>query len=153
MAYVAEKYLWCAEKIRLASFAFLCGLVANVGLNLLLLPRFGLLGAVLATTIANLLALVLILGFSRWMGLPIHGGTCVSAMIPMTFWLGPWVSLAALMVVLVVAVSTDKLLNADEKQELLSALRDVCIKMRAFCFDNARRSHGSQPAGFDGMNE
>jgi O-antigen/teichoic acid export membrane protein len=131
MAYVAEKYLWCAEKIRLASFAFLCGLVANVGLNLLLLPRFGLLGAVLATTIANLLTLVLILCLSHRMGFPIHWGTCVSATIPMTFWLGPWASLAALLVVLFFAISTDKLLHADEKQQLLSAWRDAYMKIRA----------------------
>jgi len=51
---IAQTYLLCREKAYLSSIALFAGLVGNVGLNLLLLPRLGLLGAVLATTIANL---------------------------------------------------------------------------------------------------
>lgn len=128
MAYVADRYLWCAERTRLVSISFLIGLVANVGLNLVLLPRFGLFGAVLATTIANLLALMLILTFSRWIGMSIHAGTWLAVALPVAFYLGPWVSLGTLGAVAVIAVSTNLLLNSGEKQELQEVWRGVMEK-------------------------
>lgn len=128
MAYVADRYLWCAERTRLASVSFLIGLVANVGLNLLLLPRYGLYGAVLATTIANLIALLLILGFSRWLGMSIHRGTWLAVGLPLAFCMGPWVSLGVLSVVAAVALSTNLLLYADEKQKLLGVWRQAAEK-------------------------
>ena len=60
LAAVAQNYLWCAEKARWGSLALLVGLAANVLLNLLLLPRCGLLGAVAATSAANAIVLVLV---------------------------------------------------------------------------------------------
>ena len=56
MATMAQMYLWCAERARLGCAALLTGLVTNVVLNLILLPRLGLLGAVLATGAANAVA-------------------------------------------------------------------------------------------------
>ncbi len=50
---VAQNYLWCAEKAWLSSVALFVGLVVNVSLDLALLPRVGLHGAVMATTAAN----------------------------------------------------------------------------------------------------
>jgi O-antigen/teichoic acid export membrane protein len=69
---VAQLYLWCAERARLSCLALLIGLVANVILNLLLLPHFGLLGAVWATAVANFTALALIYRFSAWLGMTIQ---------------------------------------------------------------------------------
>lgn len=132
MAYVADRYLWCAERTRLVSISFLVGLIANVGLNLVLLPRFGLFGAVLATTIANLIALVLILAFSRWLGMSIHPGTWFAVALPLAFFLGPWVSLGTLAVIAVVAFSTNLLLNRAEKQELHEVWRGMMGKLSRF---------------------
>jgi polysaccharide transporter, PST family len=129
MAYVADRYLWCAERTRLASISFLVGLIANVGLNLLLLPRYGLYGAVLATTIANLVALLLILAFSRWLGMSIHRGTWLVVGLPLAFSMGPWVSLGLLIAVATIAISTNLLLNEDEKQELLGVWRRAMEKI------------------------
>jgi O-antigen/teichoic acid export membrane protein len=130
-AYVADRYLWCAERTRLASISFLIGLIANVGLNLLLLPRYGLYGAVLATTIANFIALVLILGFSRWLGMSIHRGTWLVVGLPLAFCLGPWVSFGVLSLVATIAFSTNLLLHADEKQELLGVWRRATERLSA----------------------
>ena len=55
LSLVVQNYLLCAEKARLASVALACGLVLSVLLNLVLLPRLGLEGAVLSTTAANAL--------------------------------------------------------------------------------------------------
>ena len=67
-AMVAQQYLWCAERASLVGLALGAGLAVNIALNLLLLPHLGLLGAVLAASAANLVALVLILVFSRFAG-------------------------------------------------------------------------------------
>ena len=44
---IAQQYAWCAERSRSATLPLVVGLVANVVMNLLLLPIWGLLGAVI----------------------------------------------------------------------------------------------------------
>ncbi len=115
---VAQNYLLCAEKVRLISLALLIGLVVNIGLNLLLLPRLGLLGAVLATTAANLVALLLICTFNHMLGFHIDRGTRVILALPLAGCLGPWVGLLVLIAVALEAVGSNRLLSPEEKRQL-----------------------------------
>ncbi len=115
---VAHCYLWCAEKARLSSVALLIGLIVNVCLNMLLLPRMGLLGAVLATTVAHMVVLVLICTFNHMLGFRIDRGTRVVLALPLTVCLGPWLATAVLIVVALEAITSDKLLSPEEKQQL-----------------------------------
>jgi O-antigen/teichoic acid export membrane protein len=121
---LAQNYLWCAEKARLGSLAFLVGLVLNAGLNLLLLPRLGLPGAVLATAAANFVVLGTILGFSCRLGFRLDAGICTILAIPLFFWLGPWVTLIALTAVGLQTCLTDLIFSRDEKQQLLAGFLD-----------------------------
>ena len=121
---LAQNYLWCAEKARLGSLAFLAGLVLNVALNLLLLPRFGLPGAALATAAANFLALAMILGMSYLLGFRLDAGLCIILAIPLVFWLGPWVTLAVLATIALETYLTDRIFSRGEKQQLLAGFRD-----------------------------
>jgi PST family polysaccharide transporter len=130
LAMIAENYLWCAEKARLASLALLTGLLVNVGLNLLLLPRMGLLGAVLATTAANFVALALICTFSHLLGLRTDGGTRVALALPLVVCLGPWPALLALLAVIVAACRSDRLLSLDEKQRLAAGYRQYVQRLK-----------------------
>ena len=59
-AMIAQQYLWCAERAGLVGIALAAGLAVNVAVNLLLLPRLGLQGVVIAAAAANLVSLVLI---------------------------------------------------------------------------------------------
>ncbi len=45
LATMAQMYLWCAERAHLSCLALFIGLVTNIGLNLLLLPHYGLPGS------------------------------------------------------------------------------------------------------------
>ena len=117
--FVLQNYLYCAEKAYLSSLAFLAGLIVNVSLNLVLLPRLGLLGAVLATTIANLAALLAVVAFSRMLGFRIDRGTWIVLALPPTVCLGPWVALMALVAVAVDTVYHERILSADQKSELV----------------------------------
>jgi PST family polysaccharide transporter len=127
---VAENYLWCAEKARLASVALLVGLLANVGLNLLLLPRMGLPGAVLATTAANLVALVLVCTFIQLLGFRTDRGMWVVMALPLALWLGPWLASLAMLAVAVEALRGNWLLSRDEKQQLAEGARQYIDRFK-----------------------
>jgi len=131
MIAIAQNYLWCAEKTRLASVALLVGLAANVGLNLLLLPRLGLLGAVMATTAANMVALALVLAFNYRLGFRIDRGTWVALALPPLVVLGPWTALVLLVAVAFEAILRDRLLSTEEKQHLADGLLAYRQRLRS----------------------
>ncbi|OHB81888.1 MAG: hypothetical protein A2W31_15625 [Planctomycetes bacterium RBG_16_64_10] len=118
VAAVAQNYLWCAEKARLGSLALLAGLVSNVALNLVLLPRFGLMGAVLATTAANMVALVLGLRLNQAAGMTIDRGTWFLCTAPVVLGLGLWPALALLAGVALTLLTSDLLVSQSEKDQL-----------------------------------
>jgi len=120
---VAQTYLWCAEKTWLPSIALFTGLATNVVLGMLLLPRLGLLGAVLGTTVANCVAMLLILWFDwRW-GFRIDPGLCIILSLPLSLCLGPWVAILMLAAVAWEAVRSKRIFNAEEKQQIVEAGR------------------------------
>ena len=124
LSLVAQNYLLCAEKARLASVALFCGLVLNVPLNLVLLPRLGLQGAVLSTAAANALSLGLICLFNRRLGFHLDDGAKLVLVLPMLVCLGPWVALFALVAVAADAVWSDRLLSPEEKRQLAEGVAE-----------------------------
>ena len=115
LSLIAQNYLLCAEKARLASVALAAGLALNIPLNLVLLPRLGLAGAVLSTTAANAVLLTLICRFNHRLGFHLDGGARLVLLLPLLFCLGPWPAIAAVVVVAAGAVWSDRLLSPDEK--------------------------------------
>jgi O-antigen/teichoic acid export membrane protein len=122
LSMLMQTYLWCAERASLASLAALLGVVVNVALNLLLLPRMGLKGAVLATAAANAAALLFMLGMSSRYGFRVHHGTLVALFLPISIPLGPWVILMVLAVVVAEIIVSDRYLTREEKQAIWSGL-------------------------------
>jgi polysaccharide transporter, PST family len=127
---VAQNYLWCAEKAWLSSLALFVGLAVNVSLDLILLPRLGLQGAVMATTAANFTALLLIYLLNNRLGMRISLGTWILAAVPMLLWLGPAVAVVGLGVVLAISLATDWLFTQEEKQHLLAPMLGAWQKIR-----------------------
>jgi O-antigen/teichoic acid export membrane protein len=82
LARAAQKYLWCAHRVLLASLAWGGGLAVNVTLNVVLLPRYGLPGVVWATSAGNVTALALICLFSRHAGMRFSRGFVMAAVLP-----------------------------------------------------------------------
>lgn len=118
---VAQNYLWCAERPGLTSVALLLGLVLNVACNLVLLPRFGLEGAVWSTTLANLAALGLTYLFSMWQGMRVDAGTWVLTLALASLALGPWISLGVLVVLLLAGATGLAIFSQQERKQLLQA--------------------------------
>lgn len=124
MLTIAQNYLYCAEKARYCSAALLGGLALSVPLNLLLLPRWGLPGAVLATAAANALALGLICFFNRRLGFRLDGGARLVLALPMVVCLGPWTAALTLALVAAETVWGTRLFTPEEKRHLAGRLGD-----------------------------
>ena len=79
---VGQDYLWCREKGKWACLAVITGLAINVVLNLFLIPRFGLTGAVWATATSNLFALVALFWINHCFGWKPDRGVLLAAAVP-----------------------------------------------------------------------
>jgi O-antigen/teichoic acid export membrane protein len=119
---VAQNYLWCAEKARLASASLLVGLIVNVLLNLWWLPKWGLHGAVAATMLGTATALMLVYAANASLGMKLDRGVAIASMLPGLLCFGPIVSIATLVMVAVIGFTTNWLLTAEERQILVGAL-------------------------------
>jgi O-antigen/teichoic acid export membrane protein len=121
---VAQNYLWCAERAALSSLPLVVGLVLNIVLNLFWLPLYGLPGAVWATTISNLVALILTYEFSRQHGMRVDLGTWTFSLAIGGLCFGAWTGLVSLVAVAVVTVASDWLFTREEKLQLGECLAD-----------------------------
>jgi polysaccharide transporter, PST family len=130
LSMLLQTYLWCAERASVASIVAFLGVVINVVLNLLWLPRLGLPGAVLATATANGVAMVLMLGLSSRYGFRAHRGTLVALSLPISIPLGPWGVGGALAVVVFASLISDHYLSRAEKEEIRIGLMQHLSKFR-----------------------
>ncbi len=121
---VAQNYLFCAERASLSCIALVIGLLINIGLNLLMLPVWGLHGAVWATAVANLCSLLLVYAFSAWAGMKIDRGTWLLSLTPLAVGAGLLPAIALVLLVGLAIGCGNWLLDADEKQQLIAGLRN-----------------------------
>ena len=115
---VGQDYLWVVEKGKLALAAITLGLIGNVLLNALLIPSFGLWGAVFATSIANLLALAGCYLCNHLVGCRTDLGVWATALLPLLLLLPVIPATLTLLTLLFAGHKTDWFLNVDEKADL-----------------------------------
>ncbi len=135
-----QNYVWCCEKAYTATVALLIGVVLNVCLNMLLLPRMGLLGAVLATASANVVALAILFYYCGRLGLKLERSTWVAIALPVCVCLGPWLATLVLAVVALEAATGTFLLNGEEKQGITDLVERYLEGVAALA-SRMRRSH------------
>jgi O-antigen/teichoic acid export membrane protein len=131
LAVVATNYLWCAERACWASLSLAIGLATNVALNVWLLPRFGLHGAVWATSAANLAMLAAMYASAWTCGMRFSRGTLLAALAPLAIAGGPTSASIALFALLVLACRRDWLFTTHEKTELKEALSHLIARLQA----------------------
>jgi len=112
---VAQNYLWCAEKAKLATLPIAAGLVANIVINVVLIPTWGLLGAVISTTLATGLALSVLYAINRRVGMRIQSGLVWLSLAPAAMCGGAWCGLVVLSVVLAALPFSRTLINQQER--------------------------------------
>ncbi len=115
---IAINYLWCRERAGLGGLALFVGLLVNIVLNLVWLPMFGLWGAVAATAVGKLTAMLLIYGFAQLLGMRFDRGVWLTSALPAALCGGPVVAASALAVALLLALASDRWLLPDEKRAL-----------------------------------
>ncbi|MCO6047288.1 lipopolysaccharide biosynthesis protein [Aeoliella sp. ICT_H6.2] len=124
MLLISQTYVWCAEKTRHATLPLAIGLGGNIILNLLLLPRLGLQGAVMATALSTLLALLTQLLVNHRLGMQLDRGTLMLVAIPFALSQGlstaiPWGGLITLAV-----VATPWVFTSRERSEIFNLVRE-----------------------------
>ena len=127
---IAQGYLLCTEKPGLVTLAHAASLVASIGLNLVLLPWLGLVGAVMAAAAANFLCLAVVLAFSRRLGFHIDRGSLLVLALPVFYPLGPWVTLLVWTLVALEAWQSHWLFSAEEKQRIFDRAWEYWEKLR-----------------------
>jgi O-antigen/teichoic acid export membrane protein len=130
LSMLVQTYLWCAERASAASLVALLGVLVNVGLNLVLLPRMGLPGAVLATAAANGVALFGMVVLCRRYGLAVQRGTIIGLLLPISIPAGPWMVLFVLAALIVQTIVSDRFLSREEKREISAGAEQYVGKLR-----------------------
>jgi O-antigen/teichoic acid export membrane protein len=113
---VAQCYIWCAERTRIGTLPLIVGLAVNVVLNLVLLPYWGLWGAVVATTIATGVALVVLFGLNAAAGMRFDWGMIVVCGATFCLSGGPLLATCVLGALLAAAFGPRGWLSASERQ-------------------------------------
>ncbi len=104
LATIGQDYLWVAEKGKWVAVTIGVALLVNVFLNSILLPMWGLEGAVVATLVANGVMLAsLWLAMSRF-GFALDLNVWILSILPATLLAGPWIGLACVVLACVGSV-------------------------------------------------
>ena len=117
--FLGDIYLSCAERVRLISLALFIGLCVNVVLNLILLPSFGLFGAVWATAASKFVVLIATFLFAQKLGLKLDRGAWIVAVLPMAICFGTTAALAIVAVAALASVTTELIFSTAEKRRLV----------------------------------
>lgn len=139
MLIVAQNYIWCAEKTRLGSLPLGIGLAANISLNLVLVPMWGLHGAVLATTMSTGLALGLLYWLNHCEGMELHRGLAWLSIAPIALSGGACLAAMMLVVILVASPFSSILFTTGERALLGAYVRHQLDRAAAFVSKHPKR--------------
>jgi len=116
MCVILNNYLLCGERAGSRGLSLAVGLGVNVVLNFILLPRFGLLGAVLATAAGNLTVMTAVYISVRRAGMNFDFGTLVIAALPILLAMGALVTALSLAATAMAACTTDWIFTRIQRQ-------------------------------------
>jgi O-antigen/teichoic acid export membrane protein len=120
---LAMNYLWCAERAGRAVAVMGMGLIVNIALNLLLLPRLGLPGAVIATAVANAATLALTLRFNSRLAMQLDAGVFLAGLAPLSLLLGPAAAAGTLIVLVFLSFHSPRILPQAERIHFVLAFQ------------------------------
>jgi len=118
---VAQNYVWCAEKTRLAVVPLVVGLILNVAIDLALIPTWGLQGAVVGTTTATAVALAVLYWINHLAGMQLQRGLIAITLAPAALCGGALCG-TAMLVLLAAALPFSKTLVTQDERAALAQL-------------------------------
>lgn len=125
---VGQDYLWVAEKGKWAALAIFVGLASNILINMMLIPSMGLKGAVVATTIGNLINLLMIFGFNHHFGCKADAGIWTCVVTPLLLVVNPVMGAACMIALVTVAWRSHWFFSDEEKEEIFFASESALEK-------------------------
>ncbi|GAB5403567.1 MAG: lipopolysaccharide biosynthesis protein [Aureliella sp.] len=119
---VIQNYLLCIEKTRVLLVLSGMGLVVNIGLNALLITSFGLMGAVVATSLSSLLALLLLGQLVRRLGCDLGASSFLVMLLPICLVGGPVLASAVVLAIVFVVGHTNWILSEKDRSDIDEAI-------------------------------
>jgi O-antigen/teichoic acid export membrane protein len=128
---IAQCYLWCAERTRQTALPWIVGLALNVGLNLILLPIWGLYGAVVATALSTSACLAVLLTLNHAHGMRTDSGALLAAVVPLAIGGGTLWATGATALLATMMLTTNSVISASDRQELKHMTLDAVTRALA----------------------
>ncbi len=125
---VGQDYLWVAEKGKWCALAIFIGLAANIVVNMMLIPEWGLRGAVIATTIGNLINLLLVFGLNHYFGCKTDLGIWACAATPLLLIIDPIMGAGCMIALVTVAWRSVWFFSEEEKVDICRASESAMKK-------------------------
>jgi polysaccharide transporter, PST family len=122
---IAQTYLWCAERMKSGAIPLAVGLIVNILLNFVLIPAWGLEGAVAATTIATGLALAVLYGINHHVGMKLEPGVLWLSLAPVAMCGGVWIGSITLLAIATVLPWSKTLLTFSDREMIGQLLGEV----------------------------
>ncbi len=119
-----ESFLLCAERGKQLAIVLVFTLSLNLGLNWVLIQSYGLPGAIVATSLANVVSLALVFWQMSLAGCRLDRGTCILCATPLVLVGGMFAATAALVLLVVIAGRTDWLLKDGDRRQIDEMLQE-----------------------------
>ena len=120
---VAQDYLWVAEKGKWATMASGIGLLVNVVVNVILIPKIGLPGAVIGTACGNGALVALMVLLNHRFGCSMNSGIWICSLLPLILLANPLIATGMFIAIALVCLYSNLILNHDEKQDFKKVYR------------------------------
>jgi polysaccharide transporter, PST family len=140
---VAQNYIWCAERTKLGTIPLAIGLAVNIALNTVLIPAWGLHGAVVSTALATGLALAVLLVLNRRAGMQVQLGLVWMCLLPCAICGGAVCSAVALIVVLSLAPFSRMLVTPQERALISTYVQEIAARFAAYRAGRAKTVEAS----------
>jgi O-antigen/teichoic acid export membrane protein len=142
---VAQNYIWCAERMKLGTLPLAIGLATNIALNIVLVPAWALLGAVVATTISTGIALAVLYRINRAAGMKLQPGMIWLSVAPISLCGGTWSATLTLVLLAAIVPFSKTLFTNDERLTAREVLDSYFAKIAGFW--SQRRSEPTHASG------
>ncbi len=137
---IGQDYLWCNNRGRLLFAAYIGGLLFNIVLNLVLIPSFGLDGAVWATAVSNIVCLALLLFFNQRLGFHNDRGIYIAVLAPLALLLPMSLALIILINLAWFGYRRGWIFTADETKQLNEFLAKLSNRLPAILKSRTKQS-------------
>jgi O-antigen/teichoic acid export membrane protein len=116
-------YASLVERTYVSTIGLVSALPVNIGLNLVLIPRLGIVGAGMATMLSYVLLWTVVVSICRAFGMPVRRGTILASLLPLLLLLPALAAACAIVAAIAVCLWTGWIVSEDERRRVFGELR------------------------------